>query len=64
MALSKYNAVRMGSDYFTLMRNAEQESRPALAKDFRSRAETIKVALEVNGWRILPDGINVERVRR
>jgi len=54
----------MGTEHYTLVRNAEQEPRAALAKDFRQRAEIVKTALEVNGWRILPDGINVERIRR
>lgn len=61
MKLSKYQAVQMGSEYFTLLRNAQNEGRAALARDFRSRAESIQNALAMHGWRILPDGINVER---
>jgi hypothetical protein len=61
--LSTFQAVRMGSEYFQLMRAAAAESRPFVAKDFRARAETNKAVLLMHGWRILPDGINVERIK-
>ena len=64
MKISKFQAVQMGSEYFGLVRAAATEQRAALATDFRRRAETIKNALELHGWRILSDGINVERIRR
>jgi hypothetical protein len=61
--LSKFQAVQMGSEYFALTRNAAEAHRPFLAEDFRRRAQIIKEALAIHGWRIRPDGINVERVK-
>jgi len=64
MALSKFQAVKMGSEHFTLVRSAaDSAGRPALAQDFRRRAAVLRQALQMHGWQLLPDGINVERIR-
>lgn len=61
--LSKFQAVKMGSEYFALLREASAANSEFLATDFRRRAQTMKDALSMHGWRILPDGINVERAK-
>jgi hypothetical protein len=61
--LSKFQAERMGSEHFLLLQNAASEPRESLARDFRSRANSMKAALKMNGWQILPDGIHVERIK-
>jgi hypothetical protein len=62
--ISKFKAVQMGSEYHTLMQRAESPealARPALARDFRERAISLKEALERAGWKMRNGGLLVER---
>lgn len=62
--ISKFKAIQMGSEYHTLMQRAESPeavARPALARDFRERATTLKEALERAGWKMRNGGLLVER---
>lgn len=62
--ISKFKAAQMGSEYHTLMQRAgspEALARPALARDFRDRATSLKEALERAGWKLRNGGLLVER---
>ena len=62
--ISKFKAAQMGSEYHTLMQRAgspEARARPALARDFRDRATSLKEALERAGWKMRNGGLLVER---
>lgn len=62
--ISKFKATQMGSEYHTLMQRAgspEALARPALARDFRDRATSLKEALERAGWKMRNGGLLVER---
>lgn len=62
--ISKFKAIQMGSEYHTLMQRADSPealARPALARDFRERATSLKEALERSGWKMRNGGLLVER---